>query len=133
MIIDLDHFKSINDRFGHLAGDRALQEIVQTVLGQIRETDLLGRLGGEEFGLLLPETGEREALDVAERIRRALAKREIPLEGATALTVTASMGLSTVRAGDTSMDDLLARADRALLCAKQDGRNQIRTALAEAP
>lgn len=131
VMLDLDRFKSVNDRFGHLAGDRVLREVVRTILGEIRETDLLGRLGGEEFGLLLPETGERETREVAERIRRALAERAIEPEGGGPVTVTASMGLSTAQPGDTALDDLLARADGALLGAKDGGRNRFRVASRE--
>jgi diguanylate cyclase (GGDEF)-like protein len=122
-MIDIDHFKSINDRFGHGVGDRVLQAIVATAKDALRTNDLIGRLGGEEFVVLLPDAAEDQAIMIGERIRAAI-------EGSryeTLPKVTVSIGIATY-AGDASADDLLARADAALYAAKGAGRNVLRLA-----
>ncbi|MCX6090198.1 MAG: sensor domain-containing diguanylate cyclase [Candidatus Atribacteria bacterium] len=125
IMIDLDNFKSVNDRFGHLAGDRVLKDLVHTVAKQIREVDTLGRLGGEEFGILLVETSLTDGLTTARRIQEALHHTPMKLDSGETLTVTASMGLSEVTKEDTSLDSLISRADMALYKAKDLGRDQI--------
>jgi len=116
LLLDIDHFKRINDGQGHLAGDRVLIDVV-AVLGQtLRHADRLGRYGGEEFIMLLPETEAPAALLVAERMREAVARG-----GA----CTASIGVSSLQAGDRDLDALLARADAALYRAKAQGRNRV--------
>ncbi len=120
LMLDLDHFKTINDTYGHMTGDRVLVSFVTRVRDQLRRPDQLGRFGGEEFILLLPDTPPESALVVAERIRAAVAKVS---EGLPAITV--SIGVTVNRPDETDIDELLARADRALYLAKSQGRNRI--------
>ena len=122
-MIDIDHFKSINDRFGHAVGDRVLQTLAATAKGTLRAGDLIGRLGGEEFVVMLPDTAEDQAVLIGERIRAAIAAMRIDDLPA----VTVSIGVATF-AADSDAADLLARADRALYAAKGAGRNAIRLA-----
>jgi diguanylate cyclase (GGDEF)-like protein len=125
LMLDLDHFKSINDRFGHLEGDRTLAEFAQAVKSQLRASDVAGRLGGEEFGVLLPATSLDEGRQVALRILHSVRALQLHDEGGNAYHVTASLGLSTFRGTDRSLRDMLDRADQALYQAKHHGRNQI--------
>lgn len=132
-LLDLDHFKEINDRYGHLAGDHLLRHLSRAMADDLRTTDALGRYGGEEFLLLLPETDADGAWTVAEKLRRRVEELEIPMEDGTKAGVTVSIGLASRRsagddlAGATSeaVRDLLAEADRALYLAKRNGRNQV--------
>ena len=119
MMMDLDNFKTINDTNGHLVGDRALIDFVKRVSGQLRRPDKLGRFGGEEFVLLLPETPMDEASRVAERIRETIQKNHVE-HGC-----TVSIGVVTAVTGKESMDDLVARADGALYRAEKSGRNRV--------
>lgn len=125
LMLDLDHFKSINDRFGHLEGDRALASFAQAVKNQLRASDTVGRLGGEEFGVLLPLTSMEEGQEVAQRILHAVRALQLHDESGNAYGITTSLGLSTFRASDRSLRDMLDRADQALYLAKHQGRNQI--------
>ncbi|GHD67231.1 sensor domain-containing diguanylate cyclase [Jeongeupia chitinilytica] len=122
-LIDIDHFKRVNDDYGHPVGDLALVHLVDTVKGCIREADLLGRVGGEEFGLLLPQTAADGALQLLERLRLQLGHEGVPGAGRP-LTFTVSIGFATARAGDDAIR-LRARADAALYTAKQGGRNRV--------
>jgi len=127
-MIDLDHFKNINDTYGHLVGDAVLKEMATISHRVLREADLVGRLGGEEFAVLLPETDASHTVEVIERLRKAVAASEIPLEDGQALHFTVSIGIATfIAETDTSIDMLLNRADQALYMAKQSGRNQVCT------
>lgn len=119
MMMDLDNFKSINDTHGHLVGDRVLMDFVKQVVGQLRRPDRLGRFGGEEFVLLLPETPMDEASRVAERIRETVQKNHVEPG------CTVSIGVATAVTGKETMDDLVARADAALYRAKKAGRNRV--------
>lgn len=119
LVMDIDHFKSVNDRFGHQAGDRVLIEFVACVRRLLRRPDQLGRFGGEEFVVLLPETPGDMAGAVAERIRAAVA------ESATQPRCTVSIGVTTSRPDDQTVDTLLARADAAMYRAKEQGRNRV--------
>lgn len=127
-MLDLDHFKAVNDRYGHHVGDLVLQRFVQVCRATLREEDVVGRLGGEEFAVLLPQTGQEEALEVAERLRRAVATTEVPLEGQAPVRFTTSVGVATVAPDDAGMDQVLGRADQAVYAAKKAGRNQVATA-----
>jgi diguanylate cyclase (GGDEF)-like protein/PAS domain S-box-containing protein len=127
MIADLDNFKMINDNYGHHAGDLALKAFAEICLGEIRESDIFGRLGGEEFGLMLPETTIQEAHVLAERILSATNALEISLDGK-AIRFTVSIGLIELDADDTSLNKVMHRADLAMYQAKAQGRNQIVTA-----
>lgn len=117
--MDLDHFKQINDTYGHLAGDKALIDFVVRVNTHLRRQDQLGRLGGEEFVLLLPETSQDEAAVVAERIRAATASSPAHPR------YTVSMGVATLQPSDMSLQHLMSRADAAMYRAKDLGRNQV--------
>ena len=117
--IDLDQFKRVNDRFGHQAGDRVLVDFATRVTGLLRSSDVFGRMGGEEFTLLLPQTAAAEALQVAERIRMALVEADITP------TYTASLGVATTQCGAPSLEGLMAVADAALYRAKENGRNRV--------
>ncbi|WP_323991534.1 diguanylate cyclase [Nguyenibacter sp. L1] len=123
LMLDIDHFKSINDRHGHTAGDAVLRRVAATMLAELRPGDHAGRLGGEEFAVVLPDTGLAQARQVAERLRRALAECRIPVADGT-MRLTVSIGLSDMRATDCRYDDALARADMALYAAKEAGRNR---------
>ena len=127
LAMDLDHFKRINDSFGHAAGDALLAHVAQLMRQQVRLVDLLGRSGGEEFLLLLPDTDLDAAAVLAERLRERVASSRLDHAGIS-LTITVSVGVAVMRAGDTSADDVLARADRALYEAKSGGRNTVRCA-----
>ncbi|RUO74752.1 hypothetical protein CWI80_05290 [Pseudidiomarina sediminum] len=126
-IIDLDHFKQINDTYGHAAGDKVLRQFCEIVKTQLRDLDLLGRLGGEEFAILLPYTVEAEATKALERIRKHLSETPIVLPEQ-ALQITFSAGITQLSPQDTLLDHWLARADEALYRAKALGRNQCVTA-----
>ena len=125
LMLDLDHFKTINDRFGHLEGDRVLAEFAQATKHQLRASDTVGRLGGEEFGLLLPHTLPAEGADIANRILEAIRALELTDSNGQHYGVTTSMGLGTLSPGDRSLHDLLDHADQALYLAKRRGRNQL--------
>jgi diguanylate cyclase (GGDEF)-like protein len=127
LLLDIDHFKQINDRFGHPAGDKLLQVVAQACQSNARNVDLPGRLGGEEFALLMPETSAIAARLAAERLRRAIADIPPALSGVPH-QVTASFGIAALNAHDHSMDDLVARADAALYRAKNGGRNRVEAA-----
>ncbi|MDP2135032.1 MAG: GGDEF domain-containing protein, partial [Sulfuritalea sp.] len=120
LMLDLDHFKAINDSHGHLTGDRVLVDFVARVTGLLRRPDRLGRFGGEEFIILLPETTADEAMIVAERIRAEVAAAK----GTTPCTV--SIGVASSRGEDNSIDAIIARSDMALYQAKAAGRNCVR-------
>ena len=127
VMLDVDHFKSVNDTYGHAAGDQVLHQLAELAVTTLRPSDVLGRLGGEEFALLLPETTAEDALAVAERLRLALAGYPIRLSDDRTLRITASLGIATW-AGDTMVEGWLARADAMLYAAKAGGRNQTRLA-----
>ncbi|HEX2012530.1 MAG TPA: GGDEF domain-containing protein, partial [Roseateles sp.] len=122
LLLDIDHFKQINDRYGHLVGDRVLGEFVALLERTLRHADRLGRFGGEEFIVLLPETEAATARVTAERIRQAVAQ-QAPAAGLPGCTT--SIGLASCRPGDSSLDAMLARADAALYRAKAQGRNRV--------
>jgi diguanylate cyclase (GGDEF)-like protein len=126
IIVDLDHFKAINDRHGHLVGDHALVHAATVLAAAIRDADMIARYGGEEFGILLPMTDLDGAYEVAERCRQRLADRPWKSEGGD-VHITASLGVATTN-GHGDVDDLLRRADDALLRAKHKGRNRIERA-----
>jgi len=122
LMIDLDHFKQINDRFGHTAGDAVLVETARRMDEVLRDGDVLGRFGGEEFAVLLPECGPAGAYVAGERVRRAVARDPVVHEGIE-IPVTASIGVSSARGGRAPLATLVDRADRALYRAKGSGRN----------
>ncbi|MDE2028927.1 MAG: diguanylate cyclase [Alphaproteobacteria bacterium] len=124
MMIDIDHFKPINDTYGHAAGDAVIQGVVKRSLEALRQSDSLGRVGGEEFAVLLPETAASAAFDVAERLRKHIEGRPIIAENH-AVPCTVSIGIAQLSAQDGSIEDLLHRSDIALYEAKNSGRNRV--------
>jgi diguanylate cyclase (GGDEF)-like protein len=127
IMFDLDHFKDVNDRYGHLCGDAVLSAVGKRMKEVLRGSDLKCRYGGEEFLVLLPETPLHGARRVADTLRREIAERPVPWAGE-GLTVTASFGLTQTQPGEVNVHAVLARADQALYRAKDDGRNCVRIA-----
>lgn len=127
MMLDIDYFKRLNDRYGHAAGDQALCAFAHTAQSTLREQDILGRLGGEEFALLLPATDVMGAMQAAERLRAAVESAPILMEGQH-LVLTVSIGVVMVDA-DEHINQALARADHALYRAKSGGRNRVEVEL----
>jgi diguanylate cyclase (GGDEF)-like protein len=123
IVFDIDHFKEVNDRYGHAAGDMVLQHVAAVTCEVIRTTDTLARYGGEEFVLVAPETDEESALRLAERMRVALRSTDIPVNHVV-LRVTASFGIAMLRADDEEPEQVLRRADQALYAAKAAGRDR---------
>lgn len=126
-LIDLDHFKSVNDRFGHAGGDEVLRKFAETAREAMRTTDVIGRLGGEEFAVLMPETDQIQSGMAAERLRDAVAGRRMALSTGALAPVTISIGVANYKPGE-DRDRLIARADEALYDAKESGRNRTRLA-----
>jgi diguanylate cyclase (GGDEF)-like protein len=123
VIFDLDHFKQLNDRLGHQAGDAALKAVSELTLNELRASDILSRYGGEEFVALLPDTDKARGMETAERLRRRIEARGI--DSAEGRVLTASYGVATFPADGTDFDTLIAHADAALYAAKQAGRNRV--------
>jgi diguanylate cyclase (GGDEF)-like protein len=128
-LVDIDHFKLVNDTHGHLAGDRVLKAVADALRGQLRNYDKAGRFGGEEFVLLLAQASEDEACRIAERLRSYVARMEVPVNdvpGAPCVSLTISVGVTAMAAGQSrDLADMLAAADSALYQAKQTGRNRV--------
>lgn len=126
LLLDIDHFKSLNDTYGHIAGDLALAEVAKAVQQCARVRDVPARMGGEEFAVLCPDTPAEAAMALAERIREAVAALRLTDPTAGPLRqVTVSVGVATLRAPDAKVTDLVARADGALYACKRGGRNQV--------
>jgi two-component system cell cycle response regulator len=126
MILDIDYFKSINDNYGHDAGDDVLREFAVRVRKSIRGIDLACRYGGEEFVIVMPETDLHVAGMVAERLRRSIAGEPFAIhKGTKRIEVTISIGLTTLEQKGEAVADVLKRADTALYRAKHDGRNRV--------
>jgi diguanylate cyclase (GGDEF)-like protein len=130
LLIDLDRFKSINDRFGHALGDRVLEIFTDAARKSTRGSDLIGRLGGEEFAAMLIDTNRDKAVEVAERIRESFAQMAQEVDGR-AVCATVSIGLVHTDAPALDLPELLAQADQALYCAKERGRNRVEVASLE--
>ena len=124
VMLDVDYFKQVNDRYGHFVGDQVLRTISQKVKEEIRETDLIGRLGGEEFALILPDADLTQALEIAERIRQMVQTTPIQAGGET-IYCSSSFGVTSLRDEMKSLDAMLAKADEALFIAKHNGRNRV--------
>jgi len=124
MMIDLDHFKAINDDYGHDVGDETLKTVAQICLSTLRKVDIFARYGGEEFAVALPETDLEHALQVAERLRRSVA--EAPMtDRIPPLHITLSVGVTVAGPDSTDLSTLLKHADTALYQAKNNGRNRV--------
>lgn len=128
LMIDIDHFKNVNDTYGHHVGDEVLRSLARRLAGGLRQEDLLGRIGGEEFAALLPQTDIEGALLAAERLRFAVESMVVPCDG-WEIRITASIGASLQEAERVQdLERLLKRADSALYAAKQNGRNRVEMA-----
>lgn len=125
VIADIDHFKKINDTYGHGVGDKAIIHFSQLINNSLRETDLIGRIGGEEFAILLPNTNLESGFKLADRIRVKIANTPLLHENIAPLSMTASFGVSQFRASDTDESEIFTRADEALYRAKGRGRNNV--------
>ena len=130
LMLDLDNFKTVNDRYGHSAGDAVLTALGATMMRTLRASDVRCRWGGEEFLLVLPETTLEQARHVAESLIRRVADMQVPWKGVT-IRVTASVGVTLSRPGESDIEALVARADRALYRAKADGRGCVRIVLGD--
>ncbi len=123
-MLDIDYFKSINDSFGHQTGDVVLKALTVLAKTTLRETDLFGRLGGEEFAAILPETSMDAGTFVAERLREEMAKLTVQAKG-NDVTFTVSIGVAMATEKDVAIEDAINRADEALYKAKRMGRNRV--------
>jgi diguanylate cyclase (GGDEF)-like protein len=128
LMLDIDHFKAVNDHHGHAAGDAVLKAFAETIAGLLRSSDTFGRLGGEEFAVLLPHTDRDGALNLAERLRLAVAGIRVAVEAGREVAVTTSIGVTRMTMDDRCFDEALRRADAALYAAKAGGRNRVREA-----
>lgn len=124
LFIDLDHFKAINDGYGHEIGDAVLRNVAATLVAQLRQSDVLGRIGGEEFSVFLPDTPLAGATALGEKLRKEIAQHCHRLDDGQALCVTVSIGVAGHRLSDRSIADIQRRADRFMYQAKRQGRNQ---------
>jgi diguanylate cyclase (GGDEF)-like protein len=124
IIYDVDHFKHINDNYGHTIGDKVLIELSSLASANIRKIDVLARWGGEEFAIIVPETPAEKAAELAQSLRAAIEAHVFPEVG----TITCSFGVAEYQPGDTA-ETLVERADKALYCAKVNGRNRVEMAL----
>jgi diguanylate cyclase (GGDEF)-like protein len=125
LLLDLDHFKRINDTYGHLAGDAVLVSLGRILRTRVRGTDMAGRYGGEEFCVLLPETDLEAGRELAERLRQCVAAETFTAGGGTTFRVTCSLGVSRFENPNQKVSDLLQAADEALYRAKQQGRDRV--------
>ena len=126
-MLDLDNFKDVNDRYGHPTGDATLRLFADTCAKTLRAADIFGRLGGEEFAILLPDTPEEGAQTLAQRLRRDVEKTAFPSDEG-AFCVTVSIGIASMTDPEDSLNDLMHRADRALYESKRAGRNRVTVA-----
>lgn len=125
IMMDIDHFKKVNDTRGHAAGDQCLVSTAKIMMDNAKDDILLGRLGGEEFAVIFPAKTEQEALDCAEHLRRLIEENPVEFEGQT-IPLTASFGIALCEAGSHTLDAALDHADKALYDAKNAGRNQVK-------
>lgn len=126
IMMDIDHFKNVNDSYGHSVGDKVLQAVAEHLQSMVREIDIVARIGGEEFAFILPETAIDEAVNMAERLRLKIAEARVPHEEKQ-IKITASFGVSSKPVENETLETMLTRADDALFMAKKKGRNQVRT------
>jgi diguanylate cyclase (GGDEF)-like protein len=131
IMVDLDHFKQVNDTYGHLAGDAVLREAARRMRIHVRSYDHVGRYGGEEFLIVLPGTSEVNAAQLAERLRDAIAREPVTLAGDLRVAVTASFGVSATDLAAEDQETMIRLADEALYRAKENGRNRVEWTLKE--
>ncbi len=124
LMIDIDNFKQVNDTYGHITGDIVLREVAQNLKHQIRRSDFVGRYGGEEFLIILPETGLHRALALAEKLRKRIEGLTFPADGDILKGVTVSVGVSAFD-NDSTIDEFINRSDKWCYAAKENGRNQV--------
>ncbi len=125
-MLDLDHFKEVNDRYGHQTGNVILREVSNIIEQCVRDIDVVARYGGEEFVVILPQTNEEDAAIIAERIRETVKKNCFPnSNGQREIRITVSLGVATYPEGIHNLDQLLEKVDRALYQAKADGRDRV--------
>ncbi|MEK6396382.1 MAG: GGDEF domain-containing protein, partial [Burkholderia gladioli] len=124
LMLDLDHFKSLNDRWGHALGDRALRHFAQLLRQEARSTDIIGRIGGEEFAVVLPGLSIDAAIDYGLRLQQRMTKAPLAV-GERLVALTVSIGIDRMSAADLGVDQVLTRCDKALYVAKARGRNRI--------
>jgi diguanylate cyclase (GGDEF)-like protein len=124
LMLDIDHFKTVNDMHGHRAGDRVLQQLARTCREVLRAVDIVGRVGGEEFAILLPETALPGAVEVAERLLVAVARASVARDEGVPLRITVSIGVATLQPKG-NLDTVMSQSDTALYQAKHDGRNRV--------
>lgn len=125
LILDMDYFKRVNDRYGHLSGDQALRHVVRICQQALREQDIFGRMGGEEFGIFMPDCPLRQGMQTGDRIRLTLAAAPVEVRETASVTVTTSIGLACTEMSGHALESLLTDADEALYEAKHAGRNQL--------
>lgn len=125
LLLDIDHFKYINDTFGHASGDKVLQELATRCTDHLRATDILGRLGGEEFGILLPATNIDAAVVVAQKLCAIMSAKHFAISPSHSVTITVSIGAAEAEPDEFASETLLRRADQALYTAKNNGRNRV--------
>lgn len=125
MMLDVDHFKQVNDTYGHKVGDLVLKRLAELCRATLRDVDIVGRIGGEEFAVLLPETSSEHAKEAAERLCAEIASAQVKLDSGLPLRFTASFGVTTLCENDANIDILLDQADQALYRAKEEGRNRV--------
>jgi len=123
-VLDIDHFKVINDTLGHQSGDEVIKDVANAILGIVRASDIPGRIGGEEFAIILPNTSVEEAMPLADRLRTCIEKVTI-VEGGKKRPVTASFGVAAGSDGEVPIDKVINWADSAMYSAKQAGRNRV--------
>ena len=124
MMLDLDHFKQIHDNYRQIIGDQVLQVFAKRCKNSVREVDLVGRYGGEELIILLPETDREASLEVAERLRNSIASKPVQVPDRE-ITITVSIGVATQNENTTELETLIARANQAMYIAKHKGRNRV--------
>jgi diguanylate cyclase (GGDEF)-like protein len=127
VMLDVDYFKQVNDTYGHIIGDSVLESLAEILRAVVREIDIVGRLGGEEFALILPETSLTDATVLAERLRMQIANHTVT-SAKGEISFTSSFGIATCALNDTSLDQVISKADEALYRAKNSGRNRVECA-----
>ena len=124
LMLDVDVFKSVNDCYGHAAGDRVLQHVAHKIIENVREMDTVARMGGEEFSVLLPSTGAKDAVKLAERVRQAVERESCQIQDQT-IEVTVSIGVASYGENMSSLEAILRHADDSMYQAKHQGRNRV--------
>ena len=125
LLLDVDHFKRINDQFGHGCGDDVLKQLTRLLKDMIRPVDIIGRLGGEEFGMLIPETNHQHAVLLAERIRQEVENMSLKAPDGRDINLTVSIGIDEINKETASINSVLSIADERMYQAKKQGRNQV--------